>query len=406
MGQQATNRVQSAKREQAPVLVSTREAAARLGVHERTVRRAIARGEIPAVKEHGAYVIPAAALDRLAKPPSMPQLIALSPSPDGIEPLPEPLTPLIGRADERAAVAALLRGAGNRLVTLTGPGGIGKTRLAIAVAADVAEEFPDGVDFVGLAAIAQDGFVLPAIAEALGLKESARQDLQVRVRAFLRPRRLLLVLDNFEHLLTAAPLVAGLLTHAPGLVVLATSRIPLRIGGEREFAVPALSVPAAGQPMTAAALAGSDAGRLFVERALSIDTAFSLNDAEAAAVRDVCARLDGLPLAIELAAARTKTLTPLQLRDRLDRRLPLLTDGPRDAPDRHQTLRDAIAWSYGLLSPDEQRLFRQLTVFVDGCTLEAAEWAAGVRSPVSGTVSDTRHPSPWTSWPPSLTRAC
>jgi non-specific serine/threonine protein kinase len=401
MSQQVTNRVQSAASEPASTTLSTREAAARLGVHERTVRRAIARGQIPALKRHGAYVISAATIDRIAPPRPVPKLVALSPAPDGMESLPTPLTPFIGRADERAAVAALLRGGEVRLLTLTGPGGIGKTRLAIAVAGDVAAEFADGVVFVELAAITRVEFVLPTIAEALGLRESARQDLQQRVRAFLRPRRILMVLDNFEHLITAAPLIAQVLTRAPGLAVLATSRIPLRIRGEREFAVPALSVPSPDLPITSETVQASEAGRLFVDRARSIDADFTLNDAEAAAVGDVCAQLDGLPLAIELAAARVKTLSPFQLRERLDQRLPFLTVGPRDAPNRHMTLRNAIAWSYDLLSPDEQCVFRQLAVFVDGCTLEAAEQVSGVGSRVSDVArvdhsADTRHPTPET----------
>ncbi|MCD6030083.1 MAG: hypothetical protein K0S78_2257 [Thermomicrobiales bacterium] len=225
MDQQITNRVQGAAPVPAQTMLTTREAAARLGVHERTVRRAIARGEIPALKRHGAYVISAAVIDRLAPPLPAPKLIALTPAPDGMEPLPVPLTPLIGRAEERARVSDLLRGREVRLLTMTGPGGIGKTRLAIAVAGEVAADFPDGVVFVDLTPITREEFVLAAIAEALGLRESARQELQQRVRAFLRRRRILMILDNVEHLIAAAPMIAQVLTNAPRLVVLATSRL-------------------------------------------------------------------------------------------------------------------------------------------------------------------------------------
>jgi excisionase family DNA binding protein len=287
MGQQVTNRVHGADHEPAQTMLTTREAATRLGVHERTVRRAIARGEIPALKRHGAYVISAAVIDRLAPPLPAPKLIALTPAPDGMEPLPVPLTPLIGRAEERARVSDLLRGREVRLLTMTGPGGIGKTRLAIAVAGEVAADFPDGVVFVDLTPITREEFVLAAIAEALGLRESARQELQQRVRAFLRRRRILMILDNVEHLIAAAPMIAQVLTNAPRLVVLATSRIPLRLRGEREFAVPALSVPSSDLPFTAETVQASAAGRLFVERARSIDAKFILTDAEAAAVGDV-----------------------------------------------------------------------------------------------------------------------
>jgi excisionase family DNA binding protein len=396
-------------RKNAEPLLTTREAAARLGMHERSVRRAIARGEIPALKTHGVYRISAAEIDRIAslrEAPYPPQAsrqrneespISLLPPPPDLEPLPVPLTSFIGRADERAAVAALLqlRDGEPRLLTLMGPGGIGKTRLAIAAAGDVAAEFSDGAVFVGLAAVARPELVLPAIAGALSVKESAGQDLEQRLRAFLRPRQLLLVLDNFEHLLAAAPLVARLLMHAPGLTVLATSRTALRIGGEREFIVPALSLPLPNQPMTTAGLLASEAGRLFVERARGIDASWEHNEAVAAAVSDICVRLDGLPLAIELAAARVKTLSPLQLRERLERRLPLLTGGPRDAPDRQRTLRNAIVWSYDLLSDDEQRLFRLLAIFSGGFTLEASEAISNRLSAVSPTevgrgTSDSR----------------
>jgi predicted ATPase len=290
--------------------------------------------------------------------------------------LPTPTTGLIGREDERAALARLLGDASARLVTITGPGGVGKTRLALRVAGDLAATFTGGACFVDLAPLAEPSLVVPAIARALGVREGGGQPQDDALRAALRGRRLLLLLDNCEHLLGAAPQVAELLLAAPRLVVLATSRAPLRVRGEREFSLAPLAFPA--QPGTdAAQCEGHSAVRLFVERARAIRPDLGLDGPAVRAIGEICRRLDGLPLAIELAAARTRLLSPAALLARLDPALPLLADGPRDLPARQRTMRETIAWSYTLLAPDERRLLARLAVFVGGCTIEAAEAIGG-----------------------------
>ena len=305
--------------------------------------------------------------------------------------LPAPLTSFVGREEEIASVAALLRGADVRLVTLTGPGGVGKTRLAQAVARDVEGAFVDGVAFVPLAPVRDPALVGSAIARALGVQELGGQPILDLLVDHLRARRALLIVDNLEHVVAAAPLVAQLLVACPDLVVLATSRAVLRLSGEHDIDVRPLDVPAPGD--VAEPIAAAKAVRLFVDRARAVQADFALTTANAPAVAAIVRRLDGLPLAIELAAARVTVLPPAALLARLERRLPLLTGGARDQPARLQTMQAAIAWSHDLLNPAEQALFRRLAVFVGGFTLEAAEAIAGVGVRGPGTA-DVLSPDP------------
>jgi predicted ATPase len=260
-----------------------------------------------------------------------------------------------------------------RLLTLTGPGGVGKTRLALEVAGRSRGAFADGVVFVPLAPL-RDAALLPSVlAETLGVRDVAGQTLRDTLEQHLQGRQRLLLLDNFEHLLGAAPLVADLVRACPELTVLATSRAPLRLGGERQFPVPPLSIHDTVPQSPANILQQSPAVKLFRQRAQAVMPAFKLTTTNAVAVAKICRRLDGLPLAIELAAARVKLFSPQALLDRLDGGLQLLAGGARDLPERQQTLRNAIAWSYDLLDADKQALFRRLAVFAGGCTLEAVE---------------------------------
>jgi predicted ATPase/transcriptional regulator with XRE-family HTH domain len=287
--------------------------------------------------------------------------------------LPLALTPLVGREAERAVATTLLCAPTTRLITFTGPGGTGKTRLAVQVAADVRAAFPDGAWFVALAPLTDPALVLPAVATTLGLREVAGQAPLEHLYDYLRAKRLLLVLDNFEQVADAATGVAALLTTAPSLTVLVTSRVALRVHGAQEFPVPPLALPATTATPGVDTVAASEAVRLFVERAREARPDFALTADNASAVASICRRLDGLPLAIELAAAWVKILPPAQLLARLSDRLRLLAGGGPDLPARQQTLQATIDWSYNLLAPAEQILFRRLAVFAGGWTLDAAE---------------------------------
>src|SRR5215208_3437059 len=287
--------------------------------------------------------------------------------------LPLQPTPLVGREKEVAEVRDLLRQGETRLLTLTGPGGIGKTRLALQAAADLLDDFPDGTFFVPLATLTDAELLLPAVAETLGVRETGDQPLGETLKDYLRERHLLLLLDNFEQVLGAAPAVTELLGAAPGLKVLVTSRTPLRLYGEKEYAVPPLSVPDVKHLPDLKTLSQYEAVRLFIERAKSAKVDFEVTDESAPAVAEICVRLDGLPLAIELAAARIKMLPPRAMLHRLGSRLKLLTGGARDLPERQRTLRATIEWSYALLDEGEQLLFGRLAVFSGGRTLEAIE---------------------------------
>jgi predicted ATPase len=308
--------------------------------------------------------------------------------------LPQPLTSFVGREREARTVHDLLGRGDVRLVTLTGPGGVGKTRLALRVAAQMGEAFPDGVFAVDLAPISDPNSVCEAIARVLEVADERRQSLP-NLLAALGQKRLLLILDNFEHLLAAAPRVTDVLRGCPHLKVLATSRAALRLSGEQEFSVPALPVPDPNHLPGVETLIDYAAVRLFVERAARARSDFALTADNASAVAAICARLDGLPLAIELAAAWVRALPPPMLLERLQTptmaTLDLLTRGARDAPPRQQTLRDTIAWSYDLLDEPERALFRRLAVFSGGCTLEAAEAICNPsREPIGGDATSVQ----------------
>jgi predicted ATPase/DNA-binding CsgD family transcriptional regulator len=304
--------------------------------------------------------------------------------------LPGSLTTFVGRSRELAEISALLADPEIRLITLTGPGGVGKTRLASEVADLVFERFPDGVYFVSLASLASPEFVLPAISQCVGIRDVGADEQIRRLESFLAERRMLLVLDNFEHVIDAALQLSEILARCPGVTVLATSRVRLRVSGEHQYPVKPLSIESG----ATSSQESRDAVRLFVERARAVAPGFSVTAENAQTLIDICRRLDGLPLAIELAAARVNVLPPAALLARLGRRLPLLTGGGRDLPERHQTMRDTIRWSYELLGETERRIFERLSIFHSGFTLEmaeavvhgASEWNADLLETISSLV--------------------
>lgn len=301
------------------------------------------------------------------------QIPAEPADPAGTQALPVPPTPFIGRVEEVAAVRELLLEEHVRLLTLTGAGGSGKTRLAIEVARGLVHAFPDGVVFVPLAPLADPAMVTSTTARALGLKEPPGNSiLQTLVRS-LCGKHILLVLDNFEHVMDAAGEVVALVKACPNLTVLVTSRAPLHLAAEREYPVMPLPFPDPIQIRSAGQAKESDAVRLFVDRVQQVEPDFQLTDENVRSVTEICHRLDGLPLALELAATRIRVFTPETLAHRLNQSLPLLVGGPRDVPARQQTLRATIDWSYQLLTEEEQRLFARLSIFAGGWTLNAAE---------------------------------
>jgi predicted ATPase/predicted Ser/Thr protein kinase len=303
--------------------------------------------------------------------------------------LPQKLTPMVGRDTERDDVLSLLRRDDVRLVTLTGPGGTGKTRLSLAVGAALVREVDDGVWWVSLAAFRDARLVVTEIASIFGVHEGGASQLE-SLKHFLREKQLLLVLDNLEQVLDAAPFIAELLGAAPRVKALVTSRSPLRIGGEREYAVPPLTTPPLDLPLTPEALGAYASVALFVERASAVKSDFRLTAENANAIAELCVRLDGLPLAIELAAARVKVLPPQAMLSRTDNRLQLLSGGARDLPKRQQTMRAALSWGYHLLESSEQELFAALSVFRGGFTLEQAERLRASER----TMPDARRPTP------------
>jgi predicted ATPase/DNA-binding XRE family transcriptional regulator/Tfp pilus assembly protein PilF len=305
-------------------------------------------------------------------------------APAPIPALRTPLTPLLGRARELAALSALLHDTNTRLLTVTGAGGVGKTRLALdlalALARDAWDTFPDGLAQIELATVRDPTLVAAVIAGALNVREANQTLFADVLIQRLRDKKLLLLIDNFEHLLGAAPLISDLLATCPGLKILLTSRAPLRLRGEQEYPLSPLALPSAAEAASLATLADVASVRLFVQRARAVHPHFALDASNAGVVAAICARLDGLPLAIELAAARSRVFSPQALLAQLDAsRMPVLTGGPRDLPARQRSLRDTFAWSYSLLPLETQAAFRRLAVFAGGATLDATATVCAIR---------------------------